>query len=195
MIQDLRNFDLTGVQCSSTFDRDFIQAGICQWYGSTEAFTSYVNGPLADELAEPFSRFRVPKAYWAVLAAPLISFEFCWILSLDEAPAHAVAWLFWMRTSHVLLELNCIKFIVETCDYFAEPSKLNVVKTSCVWAGLIALIFAIWQLQYLLEAVGALSAFISSLLIVIMFIIFFLGEVNLFRGMWARTAFRAPSES
>lgn len=195
MIQDLRNFDLTRVQCSSSFDRDFIQAGICKWYGSSEAFTIYVKGPLADELAEPFSRFRVPQPYWAVLAAPLISFELCWILAIINAGAsvQGVAWMCWIRTSHVLLELTEIKFVVEACDYFAEPSNLNLVKTSCVWVGLIAMIFIIWQLQYVLEAAGELPAFMSSLLVVVIFIIFVLGEVNLLPDMWkARTAFQAP---
>lgn len=194
MIQDLRNFDLTRVQCSSSFDRDFIQAGICKWYGSSEAFTIYVKGPLADELAEPFSRFRVPQPYWAVLAAPLISFELCWILAIINAGAsvQGVAWMCWIRTSHVLLELTEIKFVVEACDYFAEPSNLNLVKTSCVWLGLIAMIFIIWQLQYVLEAAGELPAFMSSLLVVVIFIIFVLGEVNLLPDMWkARTAFQA----
>ena len=201
MIQDLRNFDLTRVQCSSSFDRDFIQAGICKWYGSSEAFTSYVKGPLADELAEPFSTFRIPGPYWAVLAAPLISFELCWILAIINAGAsvQGVAWMCWIRTSHVLLELTEIKFVVEACDYFAEPSNLNLVKTSCVWVGLIAMIFMIWQLQYVLEAAGELPAFMSSLLVVVIFIIFVLGEVNLLPDMWkARIAFqrfRAPSES
>jgi hypothetical protein len=195
MIQDLRNFDLTRVQCSSSFDRDFIQAGICKGYGSSEAFTIYVKGPLADELAEPFSRFRVPQPYWAVLAAPLISFELCWILAIINAGAsvQGVAWMCWIRTSHVLLELTEIKFVVEACDYFAEPSNLNLVKTSCVWVGLIAMIFIIWQLQYVLEAAGELPAFMSSLLVVVIFIIFVLGEVNLLPDMWkARTAFQAP---
>ena len=78
-------------------------------------------------------------------------------------------------------------------DYFAEPSNLNLVKTSCVWVGLIAMIFIIWQLQYVLEAAGELPAFMSSLLVVVIFIIFVLGEVNLLPDMWkARTAFQAP---
>lgn len=201
MIQALRGFDLTHVQCSSSFDRDFIQAGICKWYGSSEAFTDYVKGPLADELAEPFSRFRVPTPYWAVLAAPLISFEFCWILSLVQAGASVkeIAWMIWMRSSHVLLELTEIKFLVEACDHFAEPCNLNFVKTSCVWVGLVALISLVWQLHFFLEDAGVLPAFMSSLSTVVIFIIFNLGEVDVLPEMWkawkARRAIRAPSES
>ena len=51
-----RSFDLDNVQCFSDADRDFIHLTITELYGSKEAFTHYVRGPLCDELWGPIIR-------------------------------------------------------------------------------------------------------------------------------------------
>lgn len=178
MICDLRHFQFAQVECGSDFDRDFIHAGIRAWYGSSEAFTSYVRGPLAEDLAEPFSRFRVPRAYWAVLAAPLASWELCWVFAITQsgAPIPAVLWVFRRRVAILSLNLIAIKLMVVVCDYFAQPSRLNCVKTSCIWAGLALFLFILWQSWFLLDAAGFISASVASSIIVVTAVIF-VGEV------------------
>lgn len=63
MICDLRHFQFAQVECGSDFDRDLFHAGIRAWYGSSEAFTSYVRGPLAEDLAEPYATGHIQRMY------------------------------------------------------------------------------------------------------------------------------------
>ena len=46
MLQLQENFDISEAECSSDFDKSFIRAAIVRWYGSEEAFTEFVRGPL-----------------------------------------------------------------------------------------------------------------------------------------------------
>eukprot|EP00434_Breviolum_minutum_P005316 symbB.v1.2.004688.t1/scaffold271.1/size245249/11 len=50
MLADLKDFDIKNVKCMDDFDRSFIHSAIIKWYGSREAFTEFVRGPLRDEL-------------------------------------------------------------------------------------------------------------------------------------------------
>ena len=46
----LETFDLKDVECHLAADRAFVSLAITAWYGSGEAFTEYIRGPLRDEL-------------------------------------------------------------------------------------------------------------------------------------------------
>ena len=172
LINDLRNFELTHVNCGSDFDRDFIYAGIEAWYGSSASFTEYVRGPLADELAKPFSKFRVSRAYWALAATPSVTWELCWLLSLIRADASdaAILWMFMLRTSNVLLDLICMKLLVMICDFFASPYRWNSGKTFCVWAGWAMSTWGLWQLKLFADSQDQFAAVLSCLTLVIAFV-------------------------
>lgn len=147
--------------------------------------------PLGATQAHPrFSRFRVPRAYWAVLAAPLATWELCWVFAITQsgAPIPAVLWVFRRRVAILSLDLIAIKLMVLVCDYFAQPSRLNCVKTSCIWAGLALFLFILWQSWFLLDAAGFISASVASSVIVVTAVLF-VGEVwvdltSLCRGRW-----------
>jgi len=50
LLSDLKSFDLDRASCRTDFDREFIHSAIEEWYGSKEAFTAHVRGPLREEL-------------------------------------------------------------------------------------------------------------------------------------------------
>jgi len=50
LFSKLENFDISEAECSSDFDKSFIRAAIVRWYGSEEAFTEFVRGPLRKDL-------------------------------------------------------------------------------------------------------------------------------------------------
>ena len=169
LINDLRNFELTHVNCRSDFDRDFIYAGIEAWYGSSASFTEYVRGPLADELAKPFSKFRVSRAYWALAVTPSVTWELCLLLSLIRADASdaAILWMLMLRTSNVLLDLVAMKLLVMTCDFFASPYRWKFGKTFCVWAGWAISQYGLWQLKLFADSQGQFAAVLCCLTLVV----------------------------
>eukprot|EP00913_Durusdinium_trenchii_P034771 g32526.t1 len=67
LLNELKQFNLNEAGCSVDFDRNFILAGIEEWYGTQEAFTEYVRGPLFRELVAPLETLRVPVQYWVLL--------------------------------------------------------------------------------------------------------------------------------
>ena len=68
-----RNFDLDSVQCFSDQDRDFIRLTITELYGSKEAFTDYVRGPLCDELLGPIIRRPGLERYSLLIISPALA--------------------------------------------------------------------------------------------------------------------------
>jgi len=73
LFSDLEKFDLTLVQCSSTFDKEFIHGAIIQWYGSKEAFTMFVRGPLRKELLSALVSGPVLPYPWLVVTPNVTS--------------------------------------------------------------------------------------------------------------------------
>ena len=45
---------------------------INDWYGSADAFTEHVRGPLREELLKSSANFTVPVYYYALLMMPLL---------------------------------------------------------------------------------------------------------------------------
>ncbi|CAJ1439372.1 unnamed protein product, partial [Effrenium voratum] len=71
LASDLRCFQLSQAVCSSDFDREYVTSAICRWYGSPEAFTRYVQGPLRKELARSISDTQVRPGYLLLMALPM----------------------------------------------------------------------------------------------------------------------------
>ncbi|CAE6950541.1 unnamed protein product [Symbiodinium sp. CCMP2456] len=69
-LQDMANFDLELVSCSSDFDKQFIVSAVSQWYGSADAFTQYVRGPLREELVQVVAEMQAPMSYCLLASSP-----------------------------------------------------------------------------------------------------------------------------
>ena len=53
LISDLDNFDITRVDCQDSTDKACIFAAIEGWYGSLEAFSTYIKGPFRQDVLKP----------------------------------------------------------------------------------------------------------------------------------------------
>ena len=73
LIYEMRNFELAKVSCRVSSDRNFIYAGIREWYGSEEAFEEYVRHELSEELTGTFLRWDFPAVYWLLMVTPMIT--------------------------------------------------------------------------------------------------------------------------
>lgn len=60
LLRGLESFDLAKTQCGKEEDKEFIHGAIVEWYGSMEAFTTYVKGPLREELLLDHSSNKLP---------------------------------------------------------------------------------------------------------------------------------------
>ena len=109
-----------------------------------------------------------------VLATPMMSYELCWVLAMIHAgaPSTAVVWTSIERASYTLLYLISAQIFIVTCEYFAQPFKWNFMKTLCVWAGIVILVFFTWQAKISLETTGGLGSLLSSLLVLLISIFF-----------------------
>ena len=81
LFASLENFDVDKAECSKEFDREFVLQAIERWYGSREAFTDYVRGPLRKELLGKQANSLLPLQYCFVIVSPILSLSFD-ILSL-----------------------------------------------------------------------------------------------------------------
>ena len=76
LISDLKTFDIDKLACSSDIDRAFLLSAIESWYGSQEAFKSFVQGKLREELMRSMPSPLLPGAY----AALILSAYLVWVL-------------------------------------------------------------------------------------------------------------------
>ena len=110
-----------------------------------------------------------------VVAAPMASQQFCFILAMmgSRASSMAVAWYIWLSLSYSLLYLICIKLWIVGCEYFASWNfNWKFLKTLCIWAGLTIVCWFIWEGLFFLEATGGLASLASSLVILLVFVLF-----------------------
>ncbi|CAE7614654.1 unnamed protein product, partial [Symbiodinium sp. CCMP2456] len=70
---DLATFELSAAGCRKASDQEFIYAAIEKWYGSLDAFTAHVRGPLRDELLAKHLGTGLPWHYALLIATPLIT--------------------------------------------------------------------------------------------------------------------------
>ncbi|CAE7807455.1 unnamed protein product [Symbiodinium sp. CCMP2592] len=126
LLSDLENFDVEHADCRSEFDRDFIHAGIVQWYGSKEAFTCYVRGPLKEKfIGTAEFCVHLPFFYILLIATPSVSVGLEGFVAALKAGAP-----FESLVSHLLgkvigvnffWQLMSLKFGMFLCDRYAEP--------------------------------------------------------------------------
>ena len=72
LFASLDNFDVDKADCAKEFDREFVLQAIERWYGSREAFTDYVRGPLRKELLAK-ANSGLPLQYIFVIVSPTLS--------------------------------------------------------------------------------------------------------------------------
>ncbi|CAJ1428208.1 unnamed protein product [Effrenium voratum] len=129
LLADMRTFNLDSAECYCESDRRFIHSAISDWYGSTRAFTCFVQGPLREELTAPILAANLPWPYILLLITPTfsLSMETLVALLMGGAPMkYAVAW-----TAGMLLANNCfyvpyfVLLIIYLCDRFAQPRGLT----------------------------------------------------------------------
>jgi len=151
LICDLEHFDLCKVQCSNDFDKEFIYGAIEEWYGSKEAFTAFVRGPLRAELLETATSSHY-VAYSQVLLTPTLASGLTLFASLCAGGAHIrciAAYVFGSFLAfNVCFLLFFIALVLYLCDRFAEPrwsGLRDLGQTLMLYVPLIALFYgAAW---------------------------------------------------
>lgn len=137
LAKGLREFDLRNADCRNDFDREFIYAGIIQWYGSKEAFTRYVRGSLRRELIGcTYMQLKMPPAYLVLIClAPISnSLESLLALLMGECPAEIVLRFVvgQILATDICWQLLCLKLALNLCDTlgaFVWPGCLNFVNS------------------------------------------------------------------
>ena len=87
LLLDLSSFELNKLSCEKEFDRSFIFGAVDQWYGSEMAFTTFVKGPLRDELLGMLPRPSLPPTYTSLVVSSLA----CLLLEVGVSLYHAGA--------------------------------------------------------------------------------------------------------
>ncbi|CAE7886305.1 unnamed protein product [Symbiodinium microadriaticum] len=139
LTEALETFQLKNAKCSLESDRAFVTSAIIAWYGSEDAFTAYVRGPLRLELQEA-ARADVPLSYGLLVAASPCT------LALDVAAAmiqggapldalisESVASGLGFALSSILLSVKITWWL---CYRFASPGStrlLDYLKTLTVF--------------------------------------------------------------
>ena len=105
LISELDSFDVKHVACMSESDRLNIHIAIERWYGSLDAFSEYVRGPLRTNVLEPLrTPGSLPLGYICLLATPAFTVILEGLLSLlkGDAPMQMVAE---RATAYILTQL------------------------------------------------------------------------------------------
>ena len=129
LFAQFENFDLDLVECSNESDRNFVHTAITQLYGSNEGFTSYVKGPLREELLRPIARSVGPERYALLIESPILSMllEFSIALWKGGAPPdvillYAVSLVLGLLFHH----RTAISLAILLSDHFAEPACSSI---------------------------------------------------------------------
>eukprot|EP00438_Fugacium_kawagutii_P007060 Skav227753 [mRNA] locus=scaffold1653:8284:9989:- [translate_table: standard] len=116
----LANFDVRNVDCSNDFDRECIHDAIITWYGSLEAFSAYVRGPLSQEV---LGLMRVGGSlsyhYFVLPLCPVVALSLDYTLALCKAgaPAKAIVTFF---LNHMALDLLFVPAVAIFFTWIAE---------------------------------------------------------------------------
>ncbi|CAE7600325.1 unnamed protein product, partial [Symbiodinium necroappetens] len=140
LLHDLKRFDLAAVQSHSDFDRMFVFTAIQAWYGSTEAFTQFVQGPLREELLES-GQTTIPLKYILLPLGVMVSLSLDWVVALRCAHV-SVDWLLVELLTSCFSFSICWFFVsfkvaVYLCDRFARPvfpGRLDYLQTFALFA-------------------------------------------------------------
>ncbi|CAJ1407516.1 unnamed protein product [Effrenium voratum] len=141
LIKGLAEFDLSNAECRNDFDREFIHAGIVQWYGSKEAFTQYVRGPLRMELLGCEWHLQVPYSYLLLISLGSISSSMEQFMSMwmGNAPA-GLLWSYLLAktlATDVIWQLISLKLAITLCDRWGRhrwPGPLDLLKSILIYA-------------------------------------------------------------
>lgn len=150
LLADLKDFDIKQVHCLDDFDRSFIHSAIIKWYGSREAFTDFVRGPLRDELLKdsPSSLTYIPFGYALLLGFVCCSMSWEYMVSYMKAGSSTT----WIASYLVgtILAYNLIWTVLALrgalylCDRLARrsPACLDYLKTALCW-----MFLCVWQVS------------------------------------------------
>ncbi|CAE7344986.1 Pol [Symbiodinium natans] len=154
LIENIRRFELAKVSCRLKSDRDFIYAGIREWYGSEEAFEQYVRGTLYDELVHPFRRSDFPAVYWLMAMTTLFANQVdIWVTNYRNTSSVSSGLYQFRRflalvVADPLTGINGMSYTFFLCDYLARPAAgmCDYGKTVLVWSVLMLGTYG-WLLQ------------------------------------------------
>ena len=165
LLANLKKFDLSLAECQSDYDRRFIYAGIHAWYGSHEAFTEYVRGPVFQELVAPLATFQLPLRYWTVIALFELSslLEFTVSFIRGGAPVDVVlAQLLASVISQVLFRIVAMSlglFLSDRCGpSFSCGCLVDFLKTFCIFLVVVAFLYASFQVTAIAQSYGLASS-------------------------------------
>ncbi|CAE7472058.1 otud5-a [Symbiodinium necroappetens] len=86
LIADLDSFDVMRVECQSEYDKACIHTAIENWYGSLQAFSAYVRGPLREDVLKPMQTpGSVSFGYICLLTSPLVTVCLEGVLAMVKA--------------------------------------------------------------------------------------------------------------
>lgn len=200
LLANLRKFDLSLASCSNDFDRRFIYAGIRAWYGSYEAFTEYVRGPVFQELVSPLLSFQVPLRYWILIGlfemSSLLEFTVAFIrggapieLVLSQLLASVLSQILWR-----LLAMQLVFFLCDRCS-FSGFGCIDLLVSFGIWLLVVAFLFGSFQLTGFAEANGLALSAASALLASVASFLSFGGYTCLMRRLSPKRGSFTPNDS
>lgn len=140
------------VSCVSDFDNAFIHGAIDSWYGSKEAFTQFVRGPLREELCDLLPSPHLSWTYVAFMVSSAVSYRLELLLSISRAGADADVLLIYVLVSAGLVfgwlwpSFNGLFFLCDkTCTICTTRSSSISSKTWLLDWGktfVVAIVFA-----------------------------------------------------
>ena len=142
LVLRLEQFDLKNAECRLEFDRRFVHESITTWYGSVDAFNTYVRGPLKDELYSSSSNFQMPFLYYLITTTPaqsasleellgIIKAGSSWDIVLTHILAHNIG-----LCISIMLSLN---FLLMLCERFSAPQSRLLL--DCAKSALLFLLY------------------------------------------------------
>lgn len=150
MLADLKEFDIKNVKVMDDFDRSFIHSAIIKWYGSREAFTEFVRGPLRDELLKDSisSLTHFPFGYLLLLGFIPTAMGWEYMVSYWKAGL-PFEWLASVMIGSVVAydliwTMLALRIALYCCDRLAarSPLCLDYLKTLSCW-----LLVSLWQIS------------------------------------------------
>eukprot|EP00439_Symbiodinium_sp_Y106_P054317 s2634_g7.t1 len=149
LFAELRNFDLNKVACKREFDRKFIYSAIEEWYGSQEAFTAFVRGPLKEELLAKQADTQLPLKYTLIILTPVLSVGIDGLLAFVKGGMpldFLICYFFGILLGLLLLwSAVAIRIAVVLCDRLAAPYMpgcFDYMQSVMVFLSSVAITFA-----------------------------------------------------
>ncbi|CAK9003423.1 Uncharacterized protein SCF082_LOCUS7738 [Durusdinium trenchii] len=142
LLHELLTFDLNQVQCMNDFDRSFIHSAIIKWYGSRDAFTQFVRGPLRDELlhntSSSLASFNLRYALLLGLIPCTMSSEyFVAFIKAGCSGQWITSYLIGSMLGFDLVwTLLTLRLVLYLCDKFASRCRFSCcdfLKTLLIW--------------------------------------------------------------